>query len=168
MVIVDHAFLAGAGKEAPSRAKASPSSSHRYSPPVLLSKAPIVLGFEDDSNFSKLPERDQGLHTWALSQHPARPGPEMAADCFSLINKVTGGRAYPLGNTPLWVINTPNEAQGYRELQGKLLALSRRSQQIIAWNSSHMVPIDEPEVITKAIHEAVEHGRGQGRKFEAP
>ena len=168
MVIVDHAFLGGVGKDTPSRATAPPSSSHGYSPPVLLSKAPIALGFEDDANFSKLPERDRELHTWALSQHPARPGPEMAADCFSLIMKVTGDRVYPLGNTPLWVINTPNEAQGYRELQGKLLAMSRKSEQIIAWNSSHMVPIDEPEVITRAIHEAVEQKRGRRIKSETP
>jgi pimeloyl-ACP methyl ester carboxylesterase len=163
MVIVDHAFLAGTGKGTPSPATGSPSSSHGYSPPVLLSKAPIVLGFEDDSNFSKLPERDQELHTWAMSQHHVRPGAEMAADCFSLIDKLSGGRTYPLGNTPLWVINTPNETQGYRKLQSELLALSRKSEQIIAWNSSHMVPIDEPEVITRAIHEAVEQVRGQER-----
>jgi carboxypeptidase C (cathepsin A) len=35
-------------------------------------------------------------------------------------------------------------------------------------NSSHMVPIDEPEVITRAIHEAVEQERGRRIKSETP
>jgi pimeloyl-ACP methyl ester carboxylesterase len=150
MIIVDHAFLPASGKNVAPHA--SPSS-----------KAPIVQGFEDDSNFSKLPARDQELHMWALSQHPIRPGPEMAADCFALVNKVTGGHQYPLGDTPLWVINTSNDSHDYRELQKNLLASSRKSEQIIAWNSSHMVPIDEPELITRAIREAVERERERGR-----
>jgi pimeloyl-ACP methyl ester carboxylesterase len=58
MIIVDHTFLAGAGKDDPSHVSASGSSSRGYSPPVLLSKAPIALGFEDNSNFRKLPKRD--------------------------------------------------------------------------------------------------------------
>jgi pimeloyl-ACP methyl ester carboxylesterase len=168
MIIVDHAFLPRVGKDAAPDVSPSQGSSRGYSPPVLLSKAPIVLGFEDDSNFSKLPARDQELHMWALSQHPVRPGPEMAADCFALINKVTGGHQYPLGNTPLWVINTSNDSQDYRALQKDLLALSRTSEQIIAWNSSHMVPIDEPDLITRAIREAVELERERGRTFQKP
>ncbi|WP_406707184.1 alpha/beta fold hydrolase [Tunturiibacter gelidoferens] len=159
MIIVDHAFLPDLGKSAPPHVSPSQGSSHRYSPPVLLSEAPIVMGFEDDSNFSRLPARDQELHMWALSQHPVRPGPEMAADCFALISEVTGERRYPLGDMPLWVINTSNESQDYRALQRKLLALSRTSKQIIAWHSSHMVPIDEPDLITRAIREAVERER---------
>jgi pimeloyl-ACP methyl ester carboxylesterase len=57
------------------------------------------------------------------------------------------------------VISTPNEARGYAELQAKLLALSRNSEHVIAWNSTHMVPIDEPEVITKAIQEVALQAR---------
>jgi pimeloyl-ACP methyl ester carboxylesterase len=166
MIIVDHAFLPGVGEDASPHVSPSEDSPRGYSPPVLLSKAPIVIGFEDDSNFSKLPASDQELHLWALSQHPVRPGPEMAADCFALIDKLTSGRRYPLGDTPLWVINTPNESQEYRALQRKLLALSRTSEQLIAWNSSHMVPIDEPELITRAIREAVERERERGRIFQ--
>jgi|GEM_PF-2175173 len=160
MVIVDHAFLP-TENDAPPHSASSTNSSRGYSPPVLLSKAPIVIGFEDDWNFSKLPKRDQELHRWALSQHPVRPGYEMATDCFSLIKSITGEHAYPLGNMHLVVVSTPNEAHGYAELQTKLLALSHSSKQVIARNSSHMVPIDEPEVIVKAIHEVVDSGRRQ-------
>jgi pimeloyl-ACP methyl ester carboxylesterase len=167
MVIVDHAFLPGAN-DAPPHPANSPGSSRGYSPPVLLSKAPIVIGFEDDGNFSKLPRRDQELHRWAISQHPVRPGYEMAADCFSLIESITGQRPYPLGNTQLTVISTPNEAPGYAELQTKLLALSHNSEQAIAQNSSHMVPIDEPEVIVKAIHKVFDGGRRQSVEPRIP
>jgi hypothetical protein len=136
---------------------------------VLVSKAPIVIGFEDDWNFSKLPKRDQELHAWALSEHPIRPNYEMAMDCFSEIESEIGEHAYPLGDmplavisTPLAVISTPNEAPGYRELQTKLMALSRSSEQVVAEDSSHMVPIDEPEMITQAIRKIVEEGRRRG------
>ena len=63
---------------------------------------------------------------------------------------------------PLAVISTPNEAPGYLELQAKLMALSRSSEQVVAENSSHMVPIDEPEVITQAIRKVVEEERRRG------
>jgi pimeloyl-ACP methyl ester carboxylesterase len=164
MIIVDHAFLPSVGEDASPHISPSHGSRSGHSPPVLLSKAPIVIGFEDDSNFSKLSTRDQELHLWALSQHPVRPGPEMVVDCFALIDKVAGERQYPLGDMPLWVISTPNESQDYRALQRKLLALSRTSEQIIAWNSSHMVPIDQPDLITRAIREAIERDRSTFQK----
>src|SRR5882757_2027412 len=56
MVIVDHAFLPADNDASPHPA-ASANSSRGYSPPVLISKVPIVIGFEDDGNFSKLPKR---------------------------------------------------------------------------------------------------------------
>jgi pimeloyl-ACP methyl ester carboxylesterase len=156
MVIVDHAFQGGAAPPHP----ASASGSLRgYSPPALISQAPIAIGFEDNSNFSKLPQRDRELHMWALSQHPILVDYEMVADCFSAIERMTGGRPYPLGNMHLVVISTPNEARGYAELQARLLTLSHNSEHVIAWKSTHMVPIDEPEVITEAIHEVVDGSR---------
>lgn len=168
MVIVDHSFLADGGSGTPSRPRDAASSPRGYVPPVLVSKAPIVIGFEDDLNFRKLPQRDQELHLWALSQHPVRPNYEMAADCFSLISSVTAQRTYPLGSTHLVVISTPNQAPGYNELQSQLLALSHRSEQVVAMNSSHMVPIDEPELITRTIRKVVDYGRRQGLVSRKP
>jgi pimeloyl-ACP methyl ester carboxylesterase len=156
MVIVDHAFQGGG---APPHPASSGSSLRGYTPPALISQAPIEIGFEDDSNFSKLPTRDQELHTWALAQHPIPVDYEMVADCFSAIDRLTAGHTYPLGNIHLAVISTPNEARGYAELQGKLLALSHNSEHVVAWKSTHMVPIDEPEVITEAIHQVVDLSR---------
>ena len=168
MVIVDHAFLPADRNNTSPPPTDSNASRRGYSPPVLISKAPMNIGFEDDWNFSKLPRRDQELHTWALSQHPIRPDYKMATDCFSRLGNATEKQTYPLGNIALDVISTPNEAPGYAELQTKLLALSHDSKHIIAGNSSHMVPIDEPEVIINAIHDVVEDVRGHGTQSKVP
>jgi hypothetical protein len=158
MVIVDHAFQ-GIGNAAPLHSSRPSSSLGGYSRPALISKVTIDLGFEDDSNFTRLPVHDQELHTWALSRHPIRVTYEMVADCFSRIESMTRGQAYPLGKIDLAVISTPNEAPAYVRLQGKLLSLSHNRKHIIAWNSTHMVPIDEPAVIVDTIHEVVERVR---------
>jgi hypothetical protein len=158
MVIVDHAFLPD-NKVTRTRQARAPILSGSDSRPVLITQAPLALGFEDDVNFRKLPQRDQELHKWAMAQHPVRPDEAMAKDCFTEINHAIGNQSYPLGDVPVTVIRTENETPGYAELQAKLLGLSHQSRQVIAWNSSHMVPIDEPEVIVSAIQAMVETTR---------
>lgn len=153
MVLVDHAFIdtrAGAS----SAAIAAFSGAGLDSPPVLISKTPIALDLEDDQNFSKLPERDQQLHRWALSVS-TRPTPEDAAVCFSEVERAEQNRPFPLGDIPLAVISTLYDSPRYTELQHKLLALSHSSKQFIADHSTHMVVIDQPEIVTKAIHQVV-------------
>jgi pimeloyl-ACP methyl ester carboxylesterase len=166
MVIVDHAFIPNV-KASPKRLAAGITPARGYTPPVLISQTPIVLGFADNVNFNRLPLRDREFHAWALAQHPVRPGEGMVEDCFSRIRRATRGGAYPLGNIPLTVISTPNQTPGYAELQSRLLALSHQSRQAIAWNSSHMVPIDEPDVILKAIRSTVEIVRAHGAEGKA-
>jgi pimeloyl-ACP methyl ester carboxylesterase len=162
MVIVDHAFLAGAGTKSTNGPAAAKAHAENSSGPVLISQAPMVLGFEDDVNFGKLPEVDQELYRWATAQHPVRPDEAMAEDCIARIRSATDDHAYPLGEMPLKVIRTTNEAPGYAQLQAELLGLSRQSQQVIAWNSSHMAPIDEPEVIVNAVEAVVKTVRMRG------
>ncbi len=99
MVIVDHAFIPG--QATPRQAARSHSLPQIYSPPTLVSEAPIALDFQDDVNFSKLPKDDQELHTWALSENPIQPDYEMAKDCFSDLATVTGKSPFPLGDMPL-------------------------------------------------------------------
>jgi pimeloyl-ACP methyl ester carboxylesterase len=159
MVIVDHAFLPD-DKAAGEHQATVPTSRRSVNGPVLVTQAPLVFGFEDDVNFGRLPQRAQQLHKWALAQHPVRPDEAMVADCFTQLDRAVGNRPYPLGEIPLTVIRTENETPGYAEMQAKLLGLSHRSRQVVAWNSSHMVPIDEPEMIVSAIQTIVETARG--------
>jgi pimeloyl-ACP methyl ester carboxylesterase len=158
MVIVDHAFLPD-NKVTRAHQASSPILSGSDSGPALITQAPLVFGFEDDVNFGKLPQRDQELHRWALAQHPVRPDEAMAVDCIAQIDTAIGSHPYPLRDMPLTVIRTGNDSPGYAEMQAKLLSLSRLSRQVIAWNSSHMVPIDEPEVIVSAVQTMVKSTR---------
>jgi pimeloyl-ACP methyl ester carboxylesterase len=148
MVLVDHAFIDTAGNASSEFHGSMPSGVD--SPPVLISKAPIVLDLEDDRNFNKLPKRDQELHRWALSIHSVRPTPEMAAVCFSEVDSAEK-KSFPLGSRPLAVVSTIYDSPRYAELQRKLLALSRNSKHFVAENSSHMVIIDQPEIVVEAI-----------------
>jgi pimeloyl-ACP methyl ester carboxylesterase len=166
IVIVDHAFIPGPVH--PRLATPSHPLPQGYIPPTLVTQAPIALDFQDNVNFSKLPKDDQELHTWALSENPVRPGYEMAEDCFSDLATVTGKSPFPLGDMPLVVISTPNETPGYPKLQAKLLALSRNSKHIIAWNSTHMVLIDQPEVITETVIKVATAARQQPIKSPIP
>jgi pimeloyl-ACP methyl ester carboxylesterase len=168
IVIVDNAFIGDPDKAAPRQAARVHTSPQSYSPPTLVSQAPIVLDFQNDVNFSKLPKDDQELHDWALSENPIRPDYEMAQDCFSELATITGKSPFPLGDTPLIVISTPNESPGYPKLQAKLLALSRNSKHVIAWNSTHMVLIDEPEVITESILKMATAARQEPIKSTVP
>jgi pimeloyl-ACP methyl ester carboxylesterase len=78
----------------------------------------------------------------------------MAARYFS---EVTSNQSsFPLGNKPLVVISTNYDSPRYAELQKKLLMLSHNSEQLIAENSTHMVIIDQPEVVVRAIEQVVE------------
>ncbi len=127
-----------------------------------------MLDFQDDVNFSKLPKHDQELHIWALSENPIQPDYEMAEDCFADLATATGKSPFPLGDMPLAVISTGNETPGYLKLQTDLMALSHRSEHVIAWNSTHMVLIDEPEVITGSILKMAEAARQQPIKPALP
>ena len=152
MVIVDHAFIDVGGDPPP--AIPSPSFAGLDSPPVLIHQTPIILTVEDTSDFSKLPASIQKLHRWAESLKPALPTVETAEDCLAQL-KGTGQVPQPLGNTPLVVVSTGNELPNYKKLQTELLALSKRSRQLMAESSFHSVEIDQPEVVIEAISQVV-------------
>ncbi len=154
MVIVDHAFI-DIVDPTPTPAPADPNNS----PPILISSTPITLGLEDDENFAKLPQRDQDLHTWAMSHNPIRPTAEMAAECVATLDTKVKQTSYPLGSIPLVVIRTANELPAYQKLQSELLLLSRISQLVVASKSSHMVIIDQPELVVSSILQLVNQQR---------
>ena len=144
MIIVDHAFTPD-----PEPVKAT-SFAGLDSPPVLIEKTPIEVTVEDSSEFGNLPRRSQELHRWAISLHPKLPTAEDTEDCLAQLKT-----ARPLGDLPLVVVSTGNEAPGYARLQSQLLALSRRSSQMKAERSFHSVEIDQPWVIVAAIRQVV-------------
>ncbi len=149
LVLVDHAFIPS-NSDAPSPKPVSPAFGALDSPPILISAEPITLGIEDDQNFRKLTQRNQDLHAWAMSKNPARPGAETVSECSTALEHAT------LADKPLVVIRTNNETPGYEELQAKLLALSRNSSQIVAGHSSHMVIVDEPQIIVSSVRKMVD------------
>jgi pimeloyl-ACP methyl ester carboxylesterase len=156
MVIVDHAFIEPGGTANPVNQPEMREPLQQVDTlPVLLSATPIALGIEDDRNFAKLPQLNQRLHAWAMSANPVRPTPQLAAECIGAVSSATKNRATPLGNIPPIVVSTLNDSPKYGELQQMLLSLSRDSRQIIAENSTHMVIVDEPEVIVEGIHQVV-------------
>jgi pimeloyl-ACP methyl ester carboxylesterase len=143
MAMVDHAFLP---KPEPHSRKLSGNFAGLDSPPVLLEQTPIDVTVEDSSRFENLPPSARALHRWAMSINPRRPTAEDAEDCLA---QLKGART--LGDIPLVVVSTGNEAPGYAQLQSELLALSHRSWQMKAERSFHSVEIDQPEVPIAAI-----------------
>jgi pimeloyl-ACP methyl ester carboxylesterase len=153
IVMVDHAFTHPVDDPKPGNSIAQTGLD---SPPVLISKVPIVLSVEDTSNFNNLPARDREFHRWAMSLGPALPTPEDADACLAEVEAATRGRNAPLGLKPLAVVSTGNVVPNYLKLQTTLLSLSRRSRQFVAEDSFHSVEIDQPEVVTNAIRWVVD------------
>jgi hypothetical protein len=148
LVLVDHAFVPSS--DVPTPQPVSSTFGANDSPPVLISAEPITLGLEDDQNFRKLPQHYQDLHAWAMSKNPERPGAETVSECSTALGQAT------LGDKPLVVVRTNNDTPGYEELQAKLLALSRNSRQVVAESSSHMVIVDEPQIIVSSVRKMVD------------
>jgi pimeloyl-ACP methyl ester carboxylesterase len=143
MVFVDHAFTPT--KVAAPHVEASGPDS----PPAVLFATPIEFGAEDEPGFASLPENIRNLHRWAMSRNPARPDAKIADACVSELGNAT------LGNLPLVVVSTENDAPGYSQLQSRLLALSRNSTQLVADKSFHSIEISQPDVVIHAIRQAI-------------
>jgi pimeloyl-ACP methyl ester carboxylesterase len=151
MVIVDHAFTPDPDPDA---GKPSGNFAGLDSPPRLLEQTPIDLTVEDISHFENLPPSARVLHGWAMSLHPKLPTAEDADDCLAHLRS-----APSLGEMPLVIVSTGNEARGYARLQNQLLALSRRSSQMKAQRSFHAVEIDQPDVVIAAIRRVADAAR---------
>ena len=156
MVIVDHAFLPPEDGPPPS-SPAPPLGGD--SPPVLISKTPIVFTTEESSHFTNLPPRDRDLQHWAESRQPFPDTAKAAVDCTVQL-KVTDRLPHPLGHIPLLIVSTGNTSPGYAALQRKLLSLSSNSKRLMASESFHSVEIDQPDVVIDGIRQVVEAVRG--------
>jgi pimeloyl-ACP methyl ester carboxylesterase len=156
LVLVDHAFLHPVDQKPAVALRASTSGAD--SPPILIHQEPIVFSVEDSSAFYKLPERSRTLHRWAMSLHPVLPTFEIAEQCSTALDAAEG-RPDPLGDLPLAVVSTGNDAPNYPKLQAKLLALSHNSRQLFAPLSFHSVEIDQPDVVVRAIRLVIDSAR---------
>jgi hypothetical protein len=156
MVIVDHAFSPDPGPSA-GNPHFGPEAGVD-TPPMPIYQTPIVVTVEQASEFDRLPERIKKLHRWAVSLNPVLPTWETAEDCLAQLEAAAPG-PYPLGNMPLVVVSTANQARGYRRLQNALLALSHHGAQMMAERSFHAVEIDQPEVVIAAVRQVVESVR---------
>lgn len=152
LVLADHAF---SPDPPPADSGPPPPGAGYDTPPVLIYQAPIMVTVEQASNFQRLPERIRQLHRWAASLNPKMPSWEDAEDCLAQLKAAAAG-PFPLGNLPLAVVSTDNQARGYDRLQKELLALSHRSTQRIAGGSFHSVEIDRPDVVVAAVRQVVE------------
>lgn len=146
MVIVDHAFL-------PPKPPPPPLAGGPDSGPTVISTVPVAFGVEDEPGFDKLPQSIRDLERWAESISPGRPTAEMAEACFGEVG------AAGLGDLPLAVVSTANDAPGYAELQAQLLALAGHSRHFIASHSFHSIEISQPEVVIEAIRSVIQEAR---------
>ena len=130
--------------------------------------------------FDKLPAQAQAMRLWFLAQPPrAAAGPDLWAEELQAMYTARAKTPYQLGDIPLVVLlakadygNPPsglsadewkriNEEK--RQQKVELTNLSRNSRLIVAEKSGHHIQLDEPQVVTDAVHLAVDAVRRRTR-----
>jgi pimeloyl-ACP methyl ester carboxylesterase len=159
LVIVDHAFFP---KSAVAPIPAQPPSGLGSEPAVIF-QAPVIVSREDEPGYKNLPPRIQQLDRWADSLNPDLPTAETTAGCIALAEAAGKERKQPLGDLPLLVIGTANDAPGYAELQKHLLSLSSDSRQMVAEKSFHSIELSEPQMVVSGILAVTEAVRNHSR-----
>lgn len=168
IVFVDHAFgfrMTMSGDPKPPMGEVAVPAA----PPPPSPSGGRSMGIEDDPNFSKLSARDRELQLWfmaqARDQAALHANPTMTPECIRQADEMAEQHPYMLGDKPLVDVDADamRGAPGYVELQGKLVALSHNSKEIVAEKSGHFVIIDRPDVVIDAIRRVVEAGRHNAR-----
>ena len=115
----------------------------------------------------KLPEDAQRMRTWALGQvkHYVANGPnafDLEAEELALMIADEKKNPQPLGDKPLIVLTAGQRAYDRQDLEDErlkiqtaLARLSRSGKEVIATKSGHHIHIDEPELVTSAIRDAL-------------
>ncbi len=118
-----------------------------------------------ESPFNKLPESIQKLRLWALNRFEYYAGNvnEFLFEEKARMVKEREEQPYMLGDIPLIVITAEQshesadmDEQERRLNQEAMTKLSRNSKQIIAFESSHEIHIDQPELVVDAIKQIIE------------
>jgi pimeloyl-ACP methyl ester carboxylesterase len=130
--------------------------------------------------FDKLPAESQALRLRFLARPPrAAAGPDLWAEELQSIHAGRAQTPHQLGDIPL-VVLLPKPAYGdppggisadewkrvneeKRRQKIELTNLSRNSRLITAEKSGHHIQLDEPQVVTDAVHLAVEAARRRTR-----
>ena len=133
-----------------------------------------------DPPFDKLPASVQAMRLWFLAQPPrAAAGPDLWAEELQAMYKARAESSNQLGDMPLLVLlpkpEYGNPPQGVsadewkrineekRQQKVELTNLGRNSKLIVAERSGHHIQLDEPQVVTDAIHLAVDAVRHRTR-----
>jgi pimeloyl-ACP methyl ester carboxylesterase len=175
VVFVDHAFAMINRRPPPGGGAAAPPAM----PHPLPGTAKIVIGMEDDANFSKLSAGDRELHHWATTQARGKAVStgdplDLLFDCVAQADAIIKDQSHPLGDKPLVDVTAgifpplppPAAEQSrakYEELQTKLLSLSGNSKRLVAENSGHFITIDRPDVVIDAISQVVQSVRDNNK-----
>jgi pimeloyl-ACP methyl ester carboxylesterase len=126
--------------------------------------------------FDKLPATVQAARIYFLSQPPrAAAGPDFWAEELQAMYLARARTPFRFGNIPLVVLIPKPEAgdpppgisadewkrvnEEKRQQKVELTNLSHNSKLIIAEKSGHHIQLDEPQVVTDAVHLAVDAAR---------
>lgn len=87
----------------------------------------------------------------------------MFDECVAEVDAADRNRSAPLGSMPLVVISLRVNDPGYQSLQRHLRELSSNGRGVTADSSGHLIQVDRPDVVTKAIESVVAAARRQRR-----
>jgi pimeloyl-ACP methyl ester carboxylesterase len=103
---------------------------------------------------------------WIRPEFFEAVGSQMARICDDAAELLKeGDRGY--GNTPLVVLSSSNPEPGRELDQERLAARSTRGTHLIARQSGHWIPLDEPELVIQAVRDVVRLARASGESPDA-
>jgi pimeloyl-ACP methyl ester carboxylesterase len=91
---------------------------------------------------------------WTRPQFFEALGSQIESICVSAA-EVLDATAQGFGDLPLVTISSTNPGDYRLRQQDKLAALSTRGRHIMASNSGHWIPLDQPEAVIEAVKEVL-------------
>ena len=119
----------------------------------------------------RLPAEARQMRTWGLGQvgHVVAAVNPFEAEELAALRQQSTAQPHPLGDLPLIVITRgkPDEEgsdaaareQEHRSDQAKQAAMSRNGRQLIAEQSGHHVPLEDPALVVRAVRDILETKR---------
>ena len=148
-------------------------------PATAPSTHPATMPAKLEHPFDRIPRELHAARRWATAQPNYAVTREAEFDFWpeeaEHLALQRGPGRFPLGDRPLVVVTQglndfaqdvtdasrkQQRIDEHRHSQADLLTLSRNSKQVIAPQSGHHVPLEEPQVVIDAIREVVDAARG--------